>query len=81
VALERSDDQLHIAVSDTGSGYDPELTGTRTHTGLGLLSIKERLSLIGGSLKVETAPGSGTRSVITVPLAADASAGTREVSR
>jgi len=64
---------LLIRVTDNGKGYDPGMVTTRPQRGLGLISIKERLSLIGGTLEIRTALGVGARSVLTVPLANDPS--------
>jgi light-regulated signal transduction histidine kinase (bacteriophytochrome) len=60
-----------IRVTDNGKGYDPDMVVTRPNRGLGLISIKERLALIGGTVEIRTAPGAGTRSVLTVPLTGD----------
>jgi signal transduction histidine kinase len=65
---------LRIRVTDNGRGYDPELVNARPHRGLGLISIRERLALIGGTAEIRTAPGAGTRSVLTVPLDRDRAA-------
>jgi light-regulated signal transduction histidine kinase (bacteriophytochrome) len=62
---------LLIRVIDSGRGYDPGKVVTSPQTGLGLISIRERLSLIGGTVESRTALGAGTRSVLTVPLADD----------
>ena len=59
---------LLIRVTDNGKGYDPDMVMARPNRGLGLISIRERLSLIGGTVEVRTALGAGTRSVLTVPL-------------
>ncbi len=62
---------LLIRVTDNGKGYDPDMVMARPNRGLGLISIRERLSLIGGTVEVRTALGAGTRSVLTVPLGGD----------
>ncbi len=63
--------QLRIEVSDRGVGYDPRklMAGNRGSTRFGLLSIAERLALLGGEMEVEGSPGEGTRFTLTVPLA------------
>ena len=68
-----------IRVTDNGKGYDPGMVSARPQRGLGLISIRERLSLIGGTVEIRTALGAGTRSVLTVPLAGDLSAPAAEL--
>ena len=71
VEAERRGGDMLIRVVDSGRGYDPGTVTTRPQTGLGLISIKERLSLIGGTVETRSVLGVGTRSVLTVPLAGD----------
>jgi chemotaxis family two-component system sensor kinase Cph1 len=68
-----------IRVTDEGRGYDPGSVNTRPQRGLGLISVRERLSLIGGTVESRTGLGAGTRSVLTVPLAKDVSGVESEV--
>jgi signal transduction histidine kinase len=56
---------LTLSVVDDGVGFDVEVMWAR---GLGLVSMKERLEAIGGSLDIRSSPGSGTRVEATVPL-------------
>jgi signal transduction histidine kinase len=51
-------------IEDDGRGFDPQ-HGTE---GLGLLGMRERLALLGGSLAIESSPGSGTTLVAEVPV-------------
>jgi signal transduction histidine kinase len=63
--------KARLEVSDEGAGFtplDPKLDRTDDASGFGLFSIRERLELLGGQMQVETAPGRGTRVVITAPL-------------
>jgi PAS domain S-box-containing protein len=64
-----SDDAIHIQVSDEGIGFDPAVTLHHRHHqqgGLGLFSIEERLSLLGGRLDIQSAPGKGARFSLTL---------------
>ena len=63
------DGQLVVCVSDNGKGYDVLALKSAAHRGLGLISVRERMALIGGTLDVTTSIGGGTRSVLSVPLA------------
>jgi signal transduction histidine kinase len=53
-------ESLTLTISDTGRGFAPTTTGT------GLTNMTDRLSAIGGSLEVDSAPGRGTRVVAAV---------------
>jgi PAS domain S-box-containing protein len=64
------DNTLCITVTDDGIGFDPASLGTRTaagHGGLGLFSIRERLTLLDGRLDIESARGHGTRFRLVAP--------------
>ncbi|BCS32582.1 hypothetical protein TBR22_A17960 [Luteitalea sp. TBR-22] len=62
-------DQLQITVTDGGKGFDTALVASpsRSAPGLGLLSIRERLLLVGGTLDVRSTRGAGSAVQITVP--------------
>ncbi len=66
VTLAVRDGVLRVAVADEGGGFDPAIG---RQSGLGLTGMRERAVLLGGHLRVETAPGEGTRVVLEVPLA------------
>lgn len=59
---------LKIIVRDNGKGFDPHEFIASTHTGFGLLSVRERLNYIGGYAEINSAPGAGTVAMLTVPL-------------
>jgi signal transduction histidine kinase len=56
---------LRVRVSDDGKGFDPEV---RTD-GFGLIGMRERAELAGGTLELHSAPGAGTTIVATIPAA------------
>jgi PAS domain S-box-containing protein len=58
VELSADGDTLRLEVVDHGKGFAPELTVEKN--GLGLISMRERLNLIGGQLFVLSRPGEGT---------------------
>ena len=66
VELTGTGDALHLAVSDSGSGFD--IAGVKNASGLGLLGMRERASLLDGDVAVQSRPGAGTRVAVTIPL-------------
>jgi PAS domain S-box-containing protein len=63
------EDSLRIQVRDEGRGFDPKrVEPSSVAGGFGLFSIRERLSLIGGEVEIDAAPGQGTRVLLTVPI-------------
>ncbi len=69
VTLVHDADVLTIEVRDEGVGFITDvLYEPRTEGGFGLYSVRERLPLFRGKLDVESAPGKGTRTLITLPL-------------
>ncbi len=68
------DDRFELVVSDSGVGFNvSDLTFLPTQQGgFGLYSIRERLTIIGGTLEIDSAPGRGTRVRVSAPLAAPA---------
>ena len=62
--------EIQIAVSDSGRGFDPALLtqASQTGPGFGLISIRERLELLGGRMEIDSTPGNGSRFTLTAPL-------------
>jgi signal transduction histidine kinase len=66
VTLRGTPSDLHLAVIDTGGGFDPGATSQSG--GLGLISMRERLNLVDGELHLESRPGTGTIVRVRVPV-------------
>lgn len=65
VKVAETGDGVAIEIGDDGVGFDPATAfGQPGH--YGLLGMRERARLAGGTLAVESAPGAGTRVVMTV---------------
>jgi signal transduction histidine kinase len=64
VRLHEGDGALALLVQDDGAGFAAD-GGSRGH---GLANMRGRAESAGGSLQVESAPGRGTRVVLTLPL-------------
>jgi two-component system CheB/CheR fusion protein len=59
--------EVHLRIEDFGHGFD--LQGQkRKKRGLGLISMEERVRLVGGTLTIDSEPGKGTRVQARVPL-------------
>ncbi len=69
VSIEGTDERVKVVVSDTGSGFD--LTQASNGTTLGLVGMRERVELLGGTFIITTEPGQGTVVEATVPLTTD----------
>ncbi|WP_415907526.1 sensor histidine kinase [Oleiharenicola sp. Vm1] len=57
---------LALAIADDGAGFAPDQTGAGGH---GLANMRARAAALGGTLQVESAPGKGTRVLLTLPVA------------
>jgi signal transduction histidine kinase len=73
VVLARRDDGVYLAVSDDGVGFDSrEFLGRPSRrrddkSKLGLQGLRERIELLGGSLRIHSEPGHGTRLEALLP--------------
>jgi PAS domain S-box-containing protein len=65
VELSGHDDRLELSISDSGAGFN--LASAKLATGLGLISMQERLRLVGGHLSIESDPAHGTRIRVRIP--------------
>lgn len=68
VTLEQSPELLNVIVEDDGKGFDPAAILSTGEKGLGLMGMAERIELIGGTFRVDTRPGNGTRVTAQVTL-------------
>jgi two-component system, NarL family, sensor histidine kinase DevS len=64
VVLTRKGDTVAAVVEDDGQGFDSDTT---REEGLGLAGMRERVEIVGGRLRIESAPGSGTTLAAEVP--------------
>lgn len=65
VQLVTTPEEVRLVVADDGRGFDPE---TAPQGRFGLVGLSERARLLGGSLRLETSPGQGTRVKVSLPV-------------
>jgi signal transduction histidine kinase len=69
ISLAIDNEELRFTVVDDGIGFDP-LTAASQHGGktdsFGLQATRERVQQLGGTLNVDSAPGSGTTLAVTI---------------
>ncbi len=66
VEMNGSPGEIRLTVCDEGVGFDPGRS--QKDGGLGLISMRERLRLIGGRITIDSRPLRGTRVHVSVPL-------------
>jgi signal transduction histidine kinase len=66
VSVRAQPDRLLIQVVDDGQGFD--LAAINPAESYGLSNMRERAKLLGGTFRLETAPGDGTRLAVELPL-------------
>lgn len=66
VAIHAEKGEVRLEVADDGAGFDLDAPRTGHHTGL--TNMRRRAESLGGSLLVESAPGQGTRIIVSLPL-------------
>lgn len=59
-------DCLSLHISDSGAGFNPDTE--RVKEGLGLISMQERVHLLGGEMSIRSEPSGGTYVDVRVPL-------------
>lgn len=68
-------DEVTLDVYDDGVGFDP--TALDTHedgSGFGLTALRDRISALGGTVEIETAPARGTAVAVRLPLSGEGEA-------
>lgn len=66
VTMQRRGGSIVTVIEDDGKGFDPQQAAKTGR--LGLFGMQERAALAGGSLRIESAPGSGTTIYVEIPL-------------
>src|ERR1022692_2418881 len=66
ICLARVEERIHLQISDRGVGFDPAQPSK--DAGLGLVSMRERARLLGGSFSFQSSPGKGTTIAADIPI-------------
>lgn len=69
IELRRRDDHVVVQISDDGIGFNPDARTRSEFPRFGLATMRERAGSVGGTLQVDSTPGSGTTVVFEVPVA------------
>jgi signal transduction histidine kinase len=69
VRLTRDGDLIHLEIEDDGVGFDVSSVQSNyeQRDSMGMVNLHERAELVNGILKIDSAPGGGTRISVTVP--------------
>ena len=63
IKITQGEGELTLLVEDNGCGFDPESISKT----FGLVGIRERVWMLRGELEIDSAPGAGTRIIVTIP--------------
>ena len=68
VTTRSDENEIIIAVTDNGKGFDPDEAETAEGTHIGLRNVRERIGMLcGGTLNIESSEGSGCTVSIRLP--------------
>ncbi len=68
LSFERGDGLVRVCIQDQGQGFDPQHAAGAKDSHFGLSFMRERAEQMGGTLRVDSAPGQGTCVTVDVPL-------------
>jgi len=68
VGLDMDAAQIRVSVEDNGRGFDREAVLAEQAPERGLKHLAKRIEQVGGSLEVESTPGTGTRIAFAIPV-------------
>jgi PAS domain S-box-containing protein len=68
ILLERRNDHISLIVEDDGVGFEAEQAFGAGDKGLGLIGMRERAALVGGTLEIESSMGNGATVVVRIPV-------------
>ncbi|HEY6012681.1 MAG TPA: ATP-binding protein, partial [Candidatus Limnocylindrales bacterium] len=66
MSIRREGQQIVLRVEDDGRGFDPKDRRGPGH--FGLANLRDRAAAVGGTTRIESAPGKGTRIIVRLPI-------------
>jgi len=82
IHVRRAGHMVSCSIRDDGTGFDVRAAQSgRRRSGLGLIGMRERLSAVGGTLSIDSAPGQGTHILLRVPAPQEGSGGNSRSAR
>jgi signal transduction histidine kinase len=79
IEIDTPPGELRIEIEDDGAGFDVASVQAPSESGrgLGLLGLRERMELLGGTVEVDSSPGDGTRVTFHMKARGPADAGAK----
>ncbi len=68
VSIKRDNSLVHVCIQDNGRGFDLQQASEKGEGHFGLRNMHERAEQLGGSLRVDSAPGRGTCVTLEIPV-------------
>ena len=69
IRFQRTTDSIRCSIRDDGKGFDTaSIAVPHGEQGFGLMGIRERVSVVGGHVQINSASGCGTELVISIPV-------------
>jgi len=65
---QRQNAPLVVTITDDGKGFDPKMVRQGRVGSSGLVSMRERAATVGGTLRMDSHPGTGTTITLTLPM-------------
>jgi signal transduction histidine kinase len=69
ITLTARDSHLRLVIADNGKGFDAMFASSSSRDHFGLVSMRERMEMSGGTWELRTGPGSGTVIDVSIPFA------------
>jgi signal transduction histidine kinase len=67
IVLEHRNNHVSLIVEDDGNGFDVEEELNTEQRGAGLIGMHERVTLVGGTVEIESTRGNGVTVIIRIP--------------
>lgn len=71
VTIENLAEKINVLIIDDGVGFDNTINACENHmieSGFGIVGMRERAELLGGSIQIKSRLGNGTKVFLTIPI-------------